>query len=114
FNSTTGELVVNGAIPKVVYGTNVVNNTKLNINTANNALNYSLTADEIKVSSSIDLLNTSITGFAQNNKLNTSLQVRDVEKKERYRIAGALSVLTNQYQFSFVQNGLLLNYVAWT
>jgi len=113
FNSSTGELVVNGAIPKVVYGSNVINNTKLNINTANNALNYSLTADEIKASSSIDLLNTSVTGFAQNNKLNVNLQVRDINKKERYRIAGALNVLPNQYQFSFAQNGLLLNYVAW-
>ncbi|MFD0748678.1 translocation/assembly module TamB domain-containing protein [Mucilaginibacter calamicampi] len=113
FNSATGELVVNGNIPKVVYGSNVINNTKLNINTANNALNYSLTADEIKASSSIDLLNTSVTGLAQNNKLNVSLQVRDINKKERYRIAGALNVLPNQYQFSFAQNGLLLNYVAW-
>ncbi|WP_457128081.1 translocation/assembly module TamB domain-containing protein [Mucilaginibacter sp. HD30] len=113
FNSATGELIVNGAIPKVVYGSNIINNTKLNINTANNALNYSLTADEIKASSSIDLLNTSVTGFAQNNKLNVNLQVRDIDKKERYRIAGALNVLPNQYQFSFEQNGLLLNYVAW-
>lgn len=114
FDSGTGELVVNGAIPKVVYGTSVVNNTKLNINTANNALNYSLTADEIKPSPSIDLLNTSVTGSAQNNKLNINLQVRDVEKKERYRIAGALSILPNEYQFSFANNGVLLNYVAWT
>jgi hypothetical protein len=113
FNSATGELVVNGAIPKVVYGSNIINNTKLNINTANNALNYSLTADEIKASSSIDLLNTSVAGFAQNNKLNINLQVRDIDKKERYRIAGALNILPNQYQFSFAQNGLLLNYVAW-
>ncbi len=114
FDSGTGELIVNGSIPKVVYGTSIVNNTKLNINTANNALNYSLTADEIKPSPSIDLLNTSVTGSAQNNKLNVNLQVRDVEKKERYRIAGALSILPNEYQFSFANNGVLLNYVAWT
>jgi hypothetical protein len=114
FNSQTGELIVNGAAPKIVYGTNIVNNMKLAINTGNNALNYSLTADEIKASSSIDILNTSVTGNAQNNKLNISLQVRDIAKKERYRIAGVFSALPNQYQFSFVQNGLLLNYVAWT
>jgi uncharacterized protein YueI len=89
FNSTTGELIVNGsAMPKVIYGTNTVNNMKLAINTGNNALNYNLTVDEIKVGSSFDLLYTSVSGNAQNNKLGISLQVRDAAKKERYRIAG--------------------------
>ncbi|GAB2975625.1 hypothetical protein GCM10027049_07810 [Mucilaginibacter puniceus] len=114
FNSASGELVVNGTIPRVVYGTNTVNNAKLAINTGNNALNYSLTADQIKSGSSINFLNTSVTGNAQNDKLNISLQVRDIDKKERYLIAGVFSVLPNQYQFSFVQNGLLLNYIPWT
>lgn len=113
FNSATGELVINGSMPKVVYGTNTVNNMKLAINTGNNALNYSLTVDEIKASSSIDLLNTSVSGNAQNNKLNLSVQVRDAAKKERYRIAGVFTVLDNEYQFSFLQNGLLLNYTSW-
>jgi hypothetical protein len=113
FNSTTGQLIVNGSIAKVVYGTNTINNLKLAINTGNNALNYNLTVDELKASSSIDLLNTSISGSAQNNKLNISLQVRDAAKKERYRIAGVFSALPNEYQFSFLQNGLLLNYTPW-
>ena len=113
FNSQTGDLVINGTMPKVVYGTNTVNNVKLAVNTNNNALNYSVTVDEVKVSSSIDLLNTSITGNAQNDKLNISLQVRDAAKKERYRIAGVFSILPNEYQFSFLQNGLLLDYTQW-
>ena len=33
FNSQTGDLVVNGSMPKVVYGTNEINNVKLAINT---------------------------------------------------------------------------------
>lgn len=114
FNSTTGTLIVNGSVPKVVYGTNVINNMKLAINTGNNALNYNLSVDEIKASSSLDLLYTSISGNAQNNKLNLSLQVRDAAKKERYRIAGVFSALPNEYQFSFLQNGLLLNYTEWS
>lgn len=113
FNSTTGELVVNGSMPKVIYGTNAVNNMKLAINTGNNALNYSLTADEIKVGSSLDLLYTSVTGSAQNNKLGISLQVRDAAKKERYRVAGVFSVIPNEYQFSFLQDGVMLDYTAW-
>ncbi|MDB4926255.1 translocation/assembly module TamB domain-containing protein [Mucilaginibacter sp.] len=113
FNSATGELVVNGTMPKIVYGTEVINNGKLNINTGNNALNYSLTVDEVKVSSSLDLLYPSITGNAQNNKLNISLQVRDATRKERYRMAGVFSVLPNEYQFSFLQNGVMFNYIPW-
>lgn len=113
FNSTTGELIVNGAAPKVIYGTNTVNNLKLAINTGNNALNYNLTVDEIKVGSSLDLLYTSVSGSAQNNKLGISLQVRDKLKKERYRIAGQFSVLPDQYQFSFLQNGLMFDYTPW-
>jgi len=114
FNSETGDLAVNGSMPRVIYGTERVNNLKLAINTGNNALNYSLTVDEIKASSSLDLLYTSITGSAQNDKLNISLQVRDAAKKERYRLAGVFSILPNEYQFSFLQNGLLLNYIPWT
>ena len=59
-------------MPKVVYGTNLISNIKLNINTNNGALNYGVTADEIRASQ-VDLLNTSITGNAQNNKLSTTL-----------------------------------------
>jgi len=113
FNSQIGDLVVNGSMPRVVYGTNTINNLKLAINTGNNALNYNLTADEIKASSSLDLLNISLSGSAQNDKLNISLQVRDAGKKERYRLAGVFSILPNEYQFSFLQNGLVLNYTPW-
>ncbi|RYD94060.1 MAG: translocation/assembly module TamB, partial [Sphingobacteriales bacterium] len=113
FDSSTGELIVNGSIPKVVYGEQVVNNMKLDINTGNDALNYSLSVDEVKVSPSIDILYTTISGNLKDDKLSTSLQVRDKEKKERYKIAGVLSVLPQQYQFSFVQDGLLLDYMPW-
>ncbi|MET3979144.1 hypothetical protein ABIB62_001731 [Mucilaginibacter sp. UYP25] len=113
FNSTTGELIVNGLAPKVIYGTNTVNNLKLAINTSN-ALNYNLTVDEIKVGSSLDLLFTSVSGSALNNKMGISLQVRDAAKKERYRIAGQFSAMPNEYQFSFLENGLLLDYTAWS
>ncbi len=102
-------------MPRVVYGTNTINNLKLAINTGNNALNYNITVDEIKASSSLDLLNTSLSGSAQNDKLNISLQVRDAAKKERYRLAGVFSILPNGIPVqTFFQNGLLLNYTAWT
>ncbi|RCH56561.1 translocation/assembly module TamB [Mucilaginibacter hurinus] len=114
FNSQAGELVVNGSAPKIVYGTQEINNLALAVNTGNNALNYNVSVDEVKVSSSINILYTTISGNLQNDKLTTSLQVRDRERKERYRIAGVLSVLPQQYQFSFVPEGLLLDYMPWS
>jgi hypothetical protein len=113
FNSGTGEFVVNGTLPKVVYGTEIINNGKLVINTGNNALNYNLTVDEVKISSSLDLLFPSISGSAQNNKLNINVQVRDATRKERYRISGVFSALPNEYQFSFLQDGVMFNYIPW-
>lgn len=113
FNSDAGDLVVNGAIPNTVYGTNQISNLKLAINTGNNALNYSFTVDKI-ATSAIQLLNTSITGKAQNNNLDLNLSVKDKDLKEQYRIAGIFKALANQYEFSLLQNGLTLDYTPWT
>ncbi len=113
FDSQSGQLLVNGTMPKIIYGTNIVDNGKININTNNNALNYALTFDQIKVGESLKLLYPSVSGNAQNDKLNVSLQVRDAAKKERYRIAGIFSVIPSAYQFSFAQDGLLLDYMKW-
>lgn len=114
FNSQTGDLAVNGSMPKVIYASNVVDNVKLAVNTGNNALNYNLSANQVKVGSSVDLLYTTISGNAQQNKLGISVQVRDAAKKERYRIAGVFSVLPDEYKFSFLQNGLMFDYTPWT
>ncbi|RYE37028.1 MAG: translocation/assembly module TamB [Sphingobacteriaceae bacterium] len=113
FNSDAGDLVINGTIPNTVYGTNEISNLKLAINTGNNALNYSFTVDKI-ATSAIQLLNTSITGKAQNNNLDLNLSVKDKNLKEQYRIAGVLKALANQYEFSLLQNGLTLDYTPWT
>ncbi|WP_370579823.1 translocation/assembly module TamB domain-containing protein [Mucilaginibacter sp. X5P1] len=114
FNSETGDLALNGALTKMVYGTNNVSNLKIAINTGNNALNYSFTVDDIKMGSSFDLLYTAITGNAQNNKLNIDAQIHDAAKKQRFHLAGVLSALQNEYQFSFLPNGLMLDYEPWT
>ncbi|WDF56777.1 translocation/assembly module TamB domain-containing protein [Mucilaginibacter sp. KACC 22063] len=113
FNSTTGDILVNGSVPKVRYGTNDVTNAKLNINTANNALNYSFTVDDIKVGTSLNILYLSVAGNAQNNKLNVDVQMRDIARKQRFRLAGVFSAMPGSYQFSFLQNGLMLDYAQW-
>ncbi|RYE28450.1 MAG: translocation/assembly module TamB, partial [Sphingobacteriaceae bacterium] len=112
FNSDAGDLVVNGEIPNTVYGTNQITNLKLAINTGNNALNYNFTVDKI-ATSSIQLLNTSITGSAQNNALSVNINIKDKNLKPQYRIAGMFKALNSQYQFRLKPDGLLLDYENW-
>lgn len=114
FNSKTGLLTVNGTMPKVIYGTDYISNVKLGIHTTARALDYSLTAGQVKMSSSVNLLYTSITGSAYNNKLNLDVRIHDASKKQRYRIAGVFSILPNEYQFSLLPDGLMLDYKNWT
>jgi len=113
FNSDAGDLTINGEIPNTVYGTNIISNLKLAINTGNNALNYKLTVDKI-ATSSIQMLNTSLIGNAQNNKLTIDVSVKDKSLKEQYKIAGVFNALGNQYKFRLLQNGLVLDYDPWT
>jgi hypothetical protein len=113
FNSGTGELLVNGAAPRILYGTNDVNNLSFTVNTANNALNYSFGIGKISTPQ-LQLLNTSLTGKAQENVLSANLQIKDRENKTHYLISGDLRSSGTDYLFSIHPDGLLLNYTSWT
>ncbi|RYE29142.1 MAG: translocation/assembly module TamB, partial [Sphingobacteriaceae bacterium] len=112
FNSDAGDLKINGEIPNTVYGTNQISNLKLAVNTGNNALNYNFTVDKI-ATSSVQLLNTSISGSAQNNALSVNIDIKDKNLKPQYRIAGMFKAVNGQYQFRLKPNGLLLDYENW-
>jgi len=112
FDSQAGELVVDGSAPRILVGTNNLNNLRFNINT-DEALNYSLKLDQIN-STQFQLVNTSISGNAANNILNTDIQIRDKSNKQHYRIAGALRALPDAFEFSLRPDGLILNYQPWS
>ncbi len=113
FNSASGELVVNALAPKVLYGTNDLNNLSLAINTGNDALNYSLNIGSINTPQ-IRLLTTSLSGKAQDNILSTDLQIKDGQQRTHYRIAGDLRSVNPDFIFNLRQDGLVLNYDPWT
>jgi len=113
FDSRNQQMAVNGSIPRILYGTNDLNNLQLRVNTTDTAINYSVTLDRIHTGS-IQLLSTSIAGNVQNNTVYTAIQTKDKENKTDYRIAGALKALEDAYQFSLNPNGLLLNHTRWT
>lgn len=113
FNSASGELVVNALAPRILYGTNDLNNLTLRINTADNALNYAFNIGNISTPQ-LRLLNSSLTGKAQNNILSTDFQVKDNQQRTHYRIAGDLQSANPDFVFNLRPDGLLLNYLPWT
>ncbi len=113
FNSASGELVMNAVAPRVLYGTNDLNNLTLAINTGNDALNYNVNIGHINTPQ-LRLLNTSLSGSARDNILSTDLQVKDNQQKIHYRIAGDLRSANPDFVFNLKQDGLVLNYDPWT
>lgn len=113
FDSRSGQLNVNGSVPRILYGTNDINNLGLKVNTTDSAINYAVTLAKVSAGQ-FQLLNTSISGSVQNNTLSTDIETKDKDNKTNYRIAGALKALKNAYQLSLNPNGLVLNYTPWT
>lgn len=108
-----GNLMIDGAAPKVIFAGNNLDNIRFSVNNKADALNYMFNIDRIGTASLV-VNQTTLDGKAQNNKLDVNLNVKDNAKKAKYRVAGLFSALPNQYQFSFNPNGLMLNYENWT
>lgn len=113
FNSADGELTVNASAPRILYGENDLRDLRLKVNTGNDALNYAVNIGNISTPQ-VRLLNTALTGKAQDNIFSTDLQVKDSEQKVHYRIAGDLQSRNPDFIFSLRQDGLILNYEPWT
>lgn len=113
FNSEQSLFKMDGSIPRVTYGTNDITNVLLAVNTTSSALQYSIGIDQVKTPS-ILIPFTSLKGQLANNNLDLDLRVSDQQKKEKYRLAGRLHALPGQYEFSLLQNGLMLDYENWT
>lgn len=112
YNSENDTIVLNGSIPKLIYGTNNLSNAVVKIDTKDNALVYSLSVDEIK-NSSLTLHKTSITGQLADNVFDYTLLVKDVKNKDQYLIAGNLKSINGGTELQLDPEKLLLNYDKW-
>lgn len=112
YNSVNDSIVLNGTIPKLIYGENRITNGVLKIDTQDKALVYSLVVDDV-INKQIQLPFTSITGKVQNNIANYTIQLKDLKDKERYLIAGTLKAINGNNEINLDSNNLLLNYESW-
>ncbi|MFA5297161.1 MAG: translocation/assembly module TamB domain-containing protein, partial [Lutibacter sp.] len=112
YNTVNDSIILNGTIPKLVYGDNTITNGVLKIDTKDNALVYNLVVDDIQ-NSQFQLPYTSITGKVQDNTIDYILQLKDLKDKERYLISGTLKALEGNNELRLDPKNLLLNYESW-
>ena len=112
YNTVNDSIVLNGAIPKLIYGENTITNAVLSLDTKDNALVYSFVVDDIQ-NKQIQLPHTSVTGQVQNNIVDYTLQLKDAKDKERYLITGTLKARNGNNDIALDPKNLLLNYESW-
>jgi hypothetical protein len=112
YNSVNDSIVLNGTIPKLVYGTNTVTNVVLKVDTKEEALVYNVMIDDIQ-NAQFQLPHTALAGTIQNNILDYNLLLKDLQEKDRYAIAGTLSATANSNEINLDPKNLLLNYESW-
>ncbi len=112
YNSVNDSIIVNGSIPKLVYGTNTISGAILKVDTKDNALIYSLVVDDIQ-NASFQLPFTNITGKVENNIVDYSVQLKDLKNKERYLLVGTLKSENGNSDINLNPTNLILNYEKW-
>ena len=112
YNSVNDSIVVNGSISKVVYGGNTISNAIIKIETKDKALIYNAFFDNIQNSQFL-LPHTSVSGKVENDKVDYTLQIKDLKDKERYLIVGTLKNDNQSTLIKLDDKNLVLNYEKW-
>lgn len=112
YNTINDSIILNGKIPKVVYGTNTISNATINVSKENNTLVYNLHVDDIQ-NEQFKLPYTNIDGKIGNNIVAYNLLLRDVKNKDQYALSGVLEAKDNNTEIKLKPEGLLLNYESW-
>jgi hypothetical protein len=112
YNSENDSIVINGTIPKIIYKDNTISNVILKLDTQDKALIYNLNIDDID-SPNYKLPYTSLTGKVKDNTIEYLFQLKDLNDKDRYTIAGKLKTQKGDSEISLNPDNLLLNYEKW-
>ena len=105
----------NISAPFILYGTNVVNNLRMNAVTANNGLNLTTNITQIAAGTSVILYNPNINANIFNNKVDFDLSIKDKTAKTKYSFGALFAQEPDSvFTFSIKPDGLMLNYDLWT
>ncbi|MEZ0541210.1 translocation/assembly module TamB domain-containing protein [Fibrella arboris] len=97
----------------VDYDTIVVNGSSLGLLAYNNQLSVAGQVNSLQTNS-LKIGLTQLSGSAANNRFSFSVVNKDSVNKDRYGLAGLVSLMGDSYRLQVGQRGLLTNYRTWT
>ncbi len=112
YNSDNDSIVINGKIPKIIYGANTITNASMIVDTKDNALVYSFLVDDIENPQFL-IPYTFVFGKVEDNTIDYNLQLKDLKDVERYFVSGSLKSNNGNSEIHLDPTKLLLNYEAW-
>lgn len=112
YNTVNDSIVMDGSIPKLVYGTNTITNAILKIDKQDDALVYNIMIDDIQ-NDQFQLPYTALNGKVEKNVVDYDLLLKDLNDKDRYTISGTLKVDDKATEIQLGPEKLMLNYDAW-
>ncbi|WP_018616045.1 translocation/assembly module TamB domain-containing protein [Segetibacter koreensis] len=105
----------NVSVPYILYGTNIIDNLKMNAATANNALNVTTSVNQIAAGTSIILYKPAIAANISNNTVDFGISLKDKASKTKYRFGGLFAQEPDSiFTFSLKPDSLMLNYDTWS
>ncbi|HEY4205347.1 MAG TPA: translocation/assembly module TamB domain-containing protein, partial [Puia sp.] len=115
FQSRYDDLGVNISAPHIQLGTQVFEHVSAKASSGGHddgQLRYSVGMESGR-GAGLALYQTSLHGWLAEDKLFTTLQLKDRKGKDRYRLAGQLEKLVDGLKFTLHPDSLLLNYDKW-
>ena len=112
FNSDQDNLHLGLKAPRLVVGSQFLHNIDIGAGTADSSLRYDISLADGH-GSGLLLYKTAVYGAVADNRLTTTLLLKDKNDKDRYRLAGIVDQQNGATKFSFNPDSLLLNYDRW-
>ena len=112
FNSAEKKMDLQLLAPQIQYDQQIIHQLNFRADTKNNAINYSLAVADAGTKG-FQLYQSSVSGKIADDKLFTTILLKDKKSKNRYILSGTLSQEKEGARFVFNPDSLMLNYDAW-
>ncbi|MBL7700403.1 MAG: translocation/assembly module TamB domain-containing protein [Chitinophagaceae bacterium] len=100
--------------PLVLMGVNRIQKFSLNAGTNNNSIRLVTGIEQFSSGTSMNIYESTLTANVADNKINFLVNLKDVEKKNKYRLGGQFDQSQDgALDFKLYRDSLLLNYDKW-